>query len=132
MHRPILLSLLPLLLLTAAAADLAGKYGGEWKSSGAGGGGSFHMSLETPSAGAWKCEVSFEFGGEQIKTSMRECKVEGSKIECTYDFELQGNALRSKITGQWDGKALAGQYETTVADGGQAVDEGTWTAAPAR
>ncbi|MGA2594463.1 MAG: hypothetical protein ABSH32_31580 [Bryobacteraceae bacterium] len=131
MHRLTVLILFPLLMLFAADAGLAGRYAGEWKSNGAGGGGSFRMSLEAQSGGAWKCEFGFTFSGEEVKTTMHACKVEQSKLEATYDFDLQGNALRSKITGKWDGKAFAGQYETTAGDGGDAVDDGTWTMAPA-
>ncbi|HTP34287.1 MAG TPA: hypothetical protein VMJ75_19045, partial [Candidatus Acidoferrales bacterium] len=72
------------------------------------------------------------FGGEDVKTSVRTCKVEHSKIDASYDFDLQGNALISKITGQWNGKTFEGQYETTTADGGTGVDDGTWTMTPAR
>jgi hypothetical protein len=121
--------LLSLVALTASTADLSGRYAGEWKSNGAGGGGAFRMNLETQAGGGWKCEFSFVFGGEEIKTTVRECKVDGAALESTYDFELQGNALRSKTRGQWDGKAFSGQYETTLAGGGDAVDDGSWTAA---
>ena len=131
MYRIPLLALFLLLLLFAADSDLAGRYAGEWKSNGAGGGGSFRMSLEAPSGGAWKCEFAFAFGGEDVKTTLRACKLEQSKLEATYDFDLQGNALRSKVTGTWNGKAFDGQYETTTSDGGTAVDDGTWTMTPA-
>jgi hypothetical protein len=128
MYRLALLILLPLLCLPAADSGLAGRYTGDWKSNGAGGGGTFRMKLESASGG-WKCEVSFAFDGADVKTAMRTCKVDQSKLEAVYDFELQGNALQSKITGQWNGKTFDGHYETTA--GSDAVDDGTWTAAPA-
>jgi len=128
MHRRALLILLPLLCLLAADDSLAGRYTGDWKSTGAGGGGTFRMKLESASDG-WKCEVSFTFGGEEVKSTMRSCKIGQSKLEAVYDFELQGDALQSKITGQWNGKSFDGRYETTA--GSDAVDDGTWTAAPA-
>ncbi len=131
MHRIALLILFVLAPLLAADKDLAGNYTGEWKSNGAAGSGSFRMSLRPQSDGTWKCEVSFQFEGEDVKTTMRTCTVAGSKLEASYDFELQATTLRSKITGQWDGKAFAGQYGTTVADGGDAIDDGAWNAARA-
>jgi hypothetical protein len=60
---------------------------------------------------------------------MRQVKVEQSKLEAAYDFDLLGNTLRSRITGEWNGKALDGKYQTTAADGGTAVDDGVWSAA---
>jgi hypothetical protein len=126
MHRLALVILFPLLCLLAADGDLAGRYTGDWKSNGAGGGGTFGMKLESASDG-WKCEVSFTFGGADVKTTVRSCKVDQSKLEAVYDFELQGNALQSKITGQWNGKTFEGRYETTA--GSDGVDDGTWTAA---
>lgn len=131
MHRLTLLLLIPLLFLPAAGDNLGGRYAGEWKSNGSGGTGTFRMALDPRSDGTWKCDVSFTLGGDDIKTTVRTVKVDGSKLEVTYDFELQGNVLRSKVTGQWNGKAFEGQYETTTADGGTGVDDGTWTAAPA-
>ena len=128
MHRLALSILFPVLCLLAADVGLAGRYAGDWKSNGAGGGGTFSMKLESASD-VWKCEVSFTIGGADVKTTIRTCKVDQSKLEAVYGFELQGNALQSKITGQWNGKTFEGHYETTA--GSDAVDDGTWTAAPA-
>lgn len=86
---------------------MTGRYAGDWKSNGAGGGGTFSMKLESASDG-WKCEVSFTFGGADVKTTIRSCKVDQSKLKCVYDFELQGNALESKMTGQWNGNPASG------------------------
>ncbi len=105
MYRLALAILFPILCLLAADTGLAGRYAGDWKSNGAGGGGTFHLKLESASD-AWKCEVSFTVGGAEVKSTMRSCKVDQSKLEAVYDFELQGNTLQSKITGQWNGKAL--------------------------
>jgi hypothetical protein len=126
-----LLLLVPLLLLLAADTDLAGRFAGDWKSV-SGNGGQFRMSLEPKPEGSWKCEVTFTLAGEEVKTTMREVKVEQAKLTAAYDFEVQGSTLRSRITGQWNGRALEGQYQTTVVDGGAAVDSGTWNAARAK
>ena len=128
MHRLALLALLPLLCLLAADGIVAGRYTGDWKSNGSGGSGTLGFKLESESDG-WKCDVSFSFAGADVKTTVRTCKVEQSKLEAAYDFELQGNALQSKISGQWNGKAFEGHYETST--GAETVDDGSWTAAVA-
>ena len=125
------ITILFVLLTIAGAADrdLPGRYAGEWKSTNAGGNGSFRLSLEQSPDGAWKCEVTFTYGGEEVKTLMRQVRVEQSKLEASYDFDLLGNALRSRITGEWNGKAFDGRYQTTLLEGGAAVDDGVWSAA---
>ncbi len=118
------------LMITAAVADtnLAGSYSGDWKSNGGGGNGSFKLSLESASNGAWKCDVTFTFGGADVKTSMCAAKVTQSKLEASYDFDLMGNTLRSKISGELKGTAIDGTYQTTSVDGGTPVDDGVWNA----
>lgn len=117
------------ILLTAAiGADrgLAGKYVGEWKSSGSDIGGSVRFSLDGPNAETWKCDLTFALNGADVKTTMREVKVQNTKIELTYDFDAGGTTLRSHITGNWDGTTFKGNYDTTA--GGVPIDNGTWTA----
>jgi hypothetical protein len=127
--RHITMLLVLLMIASAADRDLAGRYSGDWKSSGSGGNGAFRLSLEPAPDGTWKCEVTFTFAGEDVKTIMRQVKVEQSKLEVTYDFVLLDNTLRSRITGEWNGKAFAGKYQTTAVDGGEGVDDGVWNAA---
>jgi len=122
---------LMMLLATAFAADkgLAGKYAGEWKSAGSGNGGTLHFTLEGPEKGTWKCEVTFSLDGNDVKTIMREVKVQeaDAKVEFAYDFDVQGATVRSHLTGDWDGASFKGKYQSTLPDGSQ-VDAGTWTA----
>ena len=73
------------LTLTANAADLDGTYKGTW--SGGQASGEITMTLRTVD-GAAKAEVSFAFGGQDIKCQVTSVKVEGSKIEVVYDFDL--------------------------------------------
>ena len=113
----------------AADRDLPGKYAGEWKSGGSGNGGAIRFTLESAAGGAWKSELSFALDGGEVKTTMREVKLQDGKIELAYDFDVQGTTLRSRIKGEWNGKEFRGQYQTTVtADASQAVDSGTWNA----
>jgi hypothetical protein len=117
------------ILAIASGADLSGHYAGEWKGNSSGSGGAFRLSLEQAAGGAWKLDVVFTYGGEDIKTITRSVKVDQSKLEAAYDFDLLGNTLRSNITGEWNGKAFEGKYKTTSVDGATPVDEGTWNAA---
>jgi hypothetical protein len=120
------------MIASAAEPGLAGRYAGEWKSNAAGGNGSFRLNLEPAADGAWKCEITFTFGGEDVKTAVREVKVDQSKLEAAYDFELMGNTLRSRISGELKGNTFEGRYKTTTVEGGDAVDEGVWTATRAK
>jgi hypothetical protein len=127
-----LIFLLFLLPATAADRDLAGRYDGEWKSNGSGGGGAIHLVLDLSADGVWKWEANFMYAGALVKTVPHELKVNQSKLEGSYDFELQGVTLRSHLTGEYKGKAFEGQYQTTTTDGSTGVDEGTWNAARAK
>lgn len=126
------LILLAGLVLAAASVpavpdSLAGSYRGDYKGNAASG--TFRLSLETGAGGAWKCAVSFTLNGEDVKTTMRECRVDQSKIEAAYDFDALGLALRSHITGEWKSSGFEGSYRTTTTDGTVEVDQGAWSAA---
>jgi major membrane immunogen (membrane-anchored lipoprotein) len=120
-----------LLLIAGAVAadrDLAGKYTGEWKSGSSGNGGTIRFTLTSSDGGAWKSDLSFDLDGSLVKTTMREVKLSEGKIELVYDFEIQGVTARSKVKGEWNGSAFRGNYETSLADGSQGIDGGTWSA----
>ena len=127
-----LLLLFSVLLVRAADTDVAGRYTGEWKSDSSGNNGAVHMSLAPAPDGAWKCEISFTLSGEEVKAKVQSFKLENAQLEVAYDFEVQGVTARSRLTGKWDGKAFAGRYQTTVADSGDGIDAGTWSAARAK
>lgn len=119
------LSLLLLLSFTLSAADLEGRYSGDWSGGAAAG----DMRLALSRAGdEWKCEASFTLGGQEVPTTMKRVKVDGDKVEIEYEFDLQGNKLKSTLTGKLDGQTLSGKYNT-VDSGGGAVDEGSWKVA---
>ena len=131
MRRFTIWMLLVVLAGYGADRDLGGRYTGEWKSDSSGGGGAFHMTLEAAADGTWKCEAGFTFGGADIKTTTRQIKVQDSKLDVSYDFEIQGANLRSRMTGEWADSVFKGRYETIVIDG-DAVDAGTWSASRAK
>src|SRR5215510_7908688 len=129
MRRLPILLLLALFTLLGAADDFAGAYAGEWKSNSSGNGGTIHFKLNSSPSGGWTCDLTFGLEGSDVKTTMREVRVQDRKVELTYDFELQGAALRSKVKGEWKSSAFAGTFETSLVDGSAAVDSGTWNAA---
>jgi hypothetical protein len=114
---------LAFVIASAAAPGLEGKYVGEWKSGTSGNGGKITFTLEGPNAEIWHSELTFMLDGATV---MREVKVNEPKIELTYTFDTQGATLQSHITGEWDGAAFKGKYDTTV--GGSPIDGGTWSA----
>ena len=109
------------------AAGLAGTYKGTYSGS-AGASGDFVVSLTQAENGEWKSEVTFTLGGQDVKTKITSLKVDGTKVTIVYEFDLQGTALESTITGELNAGALAGDYHTKVVADGSAVDEGTWKA----
>ena len=121
-----------LLLLSLVAAyimfadGVAGTYKGTYSGS-AGASGDIKVALKQASDGAWKSEVTFSFGGGEIKTKVTSVSVEGSKVKIVYEFDLDGNSLESTLKGELKGTTLAGDYHTKSTADGSPVDEGTWT-----
>jgi len=109
------------------AAGPAGTYKGTYSGS-AGASGDFVVSLTQASDGEWKSEVTFTLGGADVKTKITSLTVDGAKVKIVYEFDLQGTALESTVTGELSGSTLAGDYHTKVVADGSAVDEGTWKA----
>jgi hypothetical protein len=123
--RSIMLGLMASFILFAAG--LAGTYKGTYSGS-AGASGDFVVSLTQSDNGEWKSEVTFTLGGADVKTKITSLAVDGSKVKIVYEFDLQGTALESTVTGELNGATLAGDYHTKVVTDGSAVDEGTWKA----
>jgi hypothetical protein len=123
--------LLAILLAGAGfAADpiTPGKYSGKWQ--GAAAGGDFLMTISRD-AGAWKADVSFRMGDDQVKCTVTALSIEGSTIHVVYTFDLMGNKLESTIDGERAGAKLSGKYKTRAPESNAAVDQGTWEASPA-
>jgi hypothetical protein len=108
------------------AAGVAGIYKGTYSGS-AGASGDISVTLKQAEDGAWKSDVTFTFGGQDIKTKTTSVTVDGSKVKIVYEFDLDGNGLESTITGDLKGTTLAGTYHTRATADGSAVDEGTST-----
>ena len=109
---------------------IRGDYVGDW-SGASGAGGSFKLSIAAEN-GTTRCNVTFSYAGEEVKTHVTVCKIDGPNIEAQYDFDLSGNRLQSTIRGERKGDALSGTYQTKPLAGGPQVDEGDWKAALAQ
>ena len=118
-----------LLMFSAAAAEWAGTYKGTW--TGGQADGEFTLTLQPGDDGATKADVSFTIAGQDVKCHVTSVKVDGSKIEVVYDFDLGDTKLQSTVTGQLNGKTIEGSYKTKSLGDGSAVDEGTWKATAA-
>ncbi len=132
MRRLLFYSFFVLMVSTYALADdaIQGAYIGDWSGS-SGAGGKFKLSV-TQQDGKTKCTVSFDYAGEEVKTNVTLCKIDGPKIEAQYDYDMQGNRLQSTIHGERKGSALEGKYQAKALANGAPVDEGDWKAAPAQ
>lgn len=108
------------------AADLNGTYKGTW--SGGQANGDITLTFRAGDAGATKADVSFTIAGQDVKCNVTSVKVDGSKVEVIYEFDLGDVKLQSTATGQWNGQTLEGTYKTKSLADGSAVDEGTWKA----
>ena len=127
MRRLILVSSFLLLSsLGFAFAGPAGKYVGTW--TGAGGQGDFRIALAPGGAqGEWTADVSFTLNGQEVRCKTAYIKIDGTKLEVAYDFNLGDFKARSTIVGQINGADLSGDY-TTKGEDGSSVDAGTWKA----
>ena len=114
-------------VLSVAAADFSGTYKGTW--TGGQADGDFTMTLRSGEDGPAKADVSFTIAGQNVKCNVTSVKVDGSKIEIVYEFDLGDVRLQSTVIGQLSGKALEGTYKTKSLADGSAVDEGTWKVA---
>ena len=125
MRTPFLIaSLLCTALSLSAEPVTAGTYTGKWDGTSASG--NIQLILAS-NDGKWTGSASFGMGGDDVKCIVKSIKVDGSKVQIVYTFDLQGTVLQSAINAEMSGKKLSGKYKTTAEDG-STVDEGTFTA----
>ena len=124
-----LMGLLFLAFTLMTAADLGGMYKGSWSGAATG---DFRLTLTGVDGGEWKGTVVFTMGGEEYKTKVTSIKVDGTKLNLTYTYQLQGTALQSNIIGELKGTTFEGTYKASTVADGAAVDEGTWKASADR
>jgi len=110
----------------ASAADLSGTYKGTW--TGGQANGDITVTFRSDGGETPKADVSFTIGGQDVKCNVTSVKVDGSKVELVYEFDVGDTKLQSTVSGQVNGKAMEGSYKTKSLADGSAVDEGTWKA----
>src|SRR5579863_8184267 len=102
MRRSILFPILFLLVFSAVVlASPAGNYVGKWVGGSAEG--VIKIAL-TQEKGEWKADVSFTYGDADIKCKTVSVKVEGSKLDLVYTFEIAGMQAQSTVTGDIKGE----------------------------
>jgi len=111
-----------------AGDEIRGDFVGTWSGS-SGAGGKFRLSVAEQD-GKTKCTVSFDYAGEEVKTNVTLCKIDGAKIEAQYDYDFSGNRLQSTIHGERKGAGMEGTYHAIALANGAGVDDGDWKAAP--
>ena len=117
--------------LVGAEQPWAGTYQGDWASDASGVRGGFRMTLKAAGEGKWQGEVTFTIAEMEFKTTVKSLKIEGAKIEMSYEYELGDGAgrLMSTITGALEGAKVEGRYQAKTVPDGAVVDEGAWKAA---
>lgn len=105
----------------AAAASLEGSYAGEWKGPESTGG-AIELKLTPASAAGWSAEMAFTFEGTRVPTKFRSARVEGSKVELTFSWEVDGTTTVCQLTGDLNESRLEGRYKTDTSGAG------TWSA----
>jgi hypothetical protein len=120
----ILAVLLCTVLVCAQAGDAgwAGSWAGSWDD---GGGNSGGMKLKLVKAdGKWTAEAGFDIGGQDVPCKVKSLKIDGDSIEVAYDWDFQGTAVTSTLTGKRKDRSMEGTYKAGAAD--QAIGTGTW------
>lgn len=107
---------------SAAKGGLAGQYAGSWKGD-AEGLGDLRITIRQAD-GKWVAESVFTFEGAEIPTKLKSLEADGAKVLLIFDWEIQGSAGQSRLTGELKDDQLQGKYETTGAAGNST---GTWS-----
>jgi hypothetical protein len=105
-----------------AETSLAGQYAGKWMST-EGTAGGLRIKLRQDSESKWVGEATFTYEGAQIPGKVKTIKADGAKVRMVFDWEIQGTAGQSTISGELVGDTLEGTYETNGAAG---ASKGTW------
>ena len=111
-----------LMLAILVWAQAAGDYKGSWASKLSGSTGKLAFTFQDSGLSA----ASFSIQGQEVKAALLSSKSDGKTTELTFDYDLDGNNLRTKMQGTVTAHALKGTYQTVPAAGGSPVDEGTW------
>ncbi|MEJ7608435.1 MAG: hypothetical protein WKF37_19735 [Bryobacteraceae bacterium] len=112
--------ILAALIAFAALLAAADVYSGKWESKLNGNGGEIRIQLKPEPS------VSFTFNGTEVKTKVASVSQHGSDFAIAYDYDVEGYTLRSSLKGTVKDSVIEGTYSAAPADGGSAVDQGTF------
>ena len=105
----------------AAQGSLAGNYKGTWGN----GTDSGQLRLKlAQDGGSWTAVCTFTYEDAEIPTKTKSISVNGQKLELVLQWEMQGSAGESHMTGELNGTKLDGIYETKTATDSS---NGTWS-----
>jgi hypothetical protein len=108
------------------AADVAGRFRGDWSSNGSGASGAIELTIKPGADAERTSQATFTLSGSEVKTRIRTIQFAGDEIEMSYEFGTESTQLVSKLKGKLVGEKLTGTYQTTVAGQDEKVDEGTF------
>ncbi|MEY4688247.1 MAG: hypothetical protein RIR76_2270 [Verrucomicrobiota bacterium] len=100
----------------AAAAAPKGEYKGSWKGRDDSSG-DLKIKFATGADAKLTAEAVFTFEGTPVPTRTKTLKIEGSRVELAFSWDVQGVSATSKLTGEIKGDRLEGTYESTTAEG---------------
>jgi hypothetical protein len=121
MTRRLAACLIAMFFAAAGQSSPAGTYKGKWSGNSASG--DFSLVLEQ-NGDQWKATVRFTLGETEVPATVRMLRVEGSKVETKYDFDLGGNKLQSHLEGEVKDGVFHGRYKTKALADDSGVDEG--------
>jgi len=106
-----------------AAAAPSGEYKGTWKGRDESSG-DLRIKFATGADAKLTAEAVFTFEGTAVPTRTKTLKVEGSRVELAFAWDVQGVSATSKLTGEIKGDRLEGTYESSTAEG---AATGSWS-----
>ena len=107
----------------SSQTDLTGTWTGTWDGAGTGG---FELTLEKGKDGKLAGQVSVT-GEPTYKATLKTLKIEGQKMNASYDFPPDESA-EVTLTAIFDGDTAKGTWVLTQKAGGE-LASGTWTVA---
>ena len=107
----------------SSQTDLTGTWTGTWEGVGTGG---FELTLEKGKDGKLAGQVSVT-GEPTYKATLKTLKIEGQKMNASYDFPPDESA-EVTLTAIFDGDTAKGTWVLTQKAGGE-LASGTWTVA---
>ena len=107
----------------APAAAPSGEYKGTWKGRDESSG-DLRIKFATDADAKLTAEAVFTFEGTAVPTRTKTLKVEGSRVELAFAWDVQGVSATSKLTGEIKGDRLEGTYESSTAEG---AATGSWS-----